>query len=245
MGRRKLKNPDELVKPGPSATIAERLRYLVDLTRKTQVEFGKLINVDPSNMSKILSGNYPITDAMVNRVVVNLGVSKDWLTNGTDVPYPKSATAGAPLVPEVDTGPVAVHDRNAVGAPVYDIDATAGCVPLSRMFTDEHIIGRLDLPGLDRTQPIVRVSGDSMEPKIRDGGYIAIRHLSRDGFIYWGKVYLVITEDYRMVKIVRKHTNPGMVILHSINPEYDDMEIERNQIQALFLVNGVFNYEIL
>ncbi|HRN03434.1 MAG TPA: helix-turn-helix transcriptional regulator, partial [Muribaculaceae bacterium] len=115
MGRRKLKNPDELVKPGPSATIAERLRYLVDLTRKTQVEFGKLINVDPSNMSKILSGNYPITDAMVNRVVVNLGVSKDWLTNGTDVPYPKSATAGAPLVPEVDTGPVAVHDRNAVG----------------------------------------------------------------------------------------------------------------------------------
>ena len=153
MGRRKLKNPDELVKPGPSATMAERLRYLVDLTRKTQVEFGKLINVDPSNMSKILSGNYPITDAMVNRVVVNLGVSKDWLTKGTDVPYPKSVTAGAPLVPEVDTGPVAVHDRNAVGAPVYDIDATAGCVPLSRMFTNEHIIGRLDLPGLDRTQP--------------------------------------------------------------------------------------------
>ncbi len=245
MGRRKQKNPDELVNPGPSATLAERLRYLVDLSRKTQQAFGQSINVDPSNMSKMLSGIIPITEDMVNRIVVNLGVSKDWLTKGTDVPFPRDVTAGAPLVPEITNGPSAVADNDAPGAPVYDIDATAGCVPLSMAFTDEHVIGRLDLPGLDRTQPIVRVSGDSMEPRIRDGGYISIRRLSEDGFIYWGKVYLVVTEDYRMVKVVRKHPDPGMVILHSINPDYDDMEIERSRIHALFLVNGIFNYEVL
>lgn len=242
MGRRRTKSPDELVNPGPNATIAERLRYLVDLTRKTQLEFGKSINVDPSNMSKILSGTYPVTDNIINRVVVNLGVSKDWLTKGTDVPYPKN---GGSVVPEVSGGPHAVTDVKAVGAPVYDIDVTAGCVPLSMMFADEHIVGRLALPGIDYSQPIVRVSGNSMEPRICDGGYISVRRLSPDALIYWGSIYLVVTEDYRMVKVIRRHPDADKVILHSINPEYDDMEIERSQIRALFHVSAILNYEVV
>jgi phage repressor protein C with HTH and peptisase S24 domain len=52
-------------------------------------------------------------------------------------------------------------------------------------------------------------------------------------------------EDYRMVKILRRHHDPDKVILHSINPQYDDMEVYRKQIKKLYMVEAIFNYEII
>lgn len=36
-----------------------------------------------------------------------------------------------------------------------------------------------------------------------------------------------------------------MVILHSENPLYDDMDIERDEIEALFLVETILNIKSL
>lgn len=38
------------------STVAERLRLLIVTMRKSQVEFAKLIGVDPGNLSKMLAG---------------------------------------------------------------------------------------------------------------------------------------------------------------------------------------------
>ena len=48
------------------------------------------------------------------------------------------------------------------------------------MFTDERILGYLDLPNVDPSYPIVKVTGDSMSPKIENGSFISIRHVSSD-----------------------------------------------------------------
>lgn len=48
-----------------------------------------------------------------------------------------------------------------------------------------------------------------------------------------------------MVKVVRRNPDPSMVTLHSINTEYDDMEIDRSLIRALFIVQSVFNFDVL
>ena len=63
--------------------------------------------------------------------------------------------------------------------------------------------------------------------------------------IFWGSVYVVVTEDYRMVKVVRRHQNPDMVILHSVNPNYDDMDVPRSKILALYLVETILNYDVV
>ncbi len=73
---------NELTPPSPAATTIDRIKYLIKLMRKTQAQFGQLINVDASNMSKFLSGRIPITDGFINRIVVNLNVSKKWLLTG-------------------------------------------------------------------------------------------------------------------------------------------------------------------
>ena len=231
-----------LPQPAPSATPVDRVRYLIRLLRKTQAQFGQLIGLDPSNLSRTLSSGQDLRDSFINRIVVNVGVSKEWLVNGTGAPFPKGMHAeeipdhGERMLPAGST---------RSGAPVYDIDVTAGCAELSRMFTDERIIGYLDIPGVNPADPICRVSGDSMAPKITNGGFVAIRPLSDTSIIFWGQIYLVIMDDFRMVKYIRRHHDPDMVILHSANPAYDDMEVPRAAIRKLYMVESILNFDIV
>jgi phage repressor protein C with HTH and peptisase S24 domain len=236
------KRLDALELPDTSASVIDRIRYLITLMRKTQAQFGELIDIDPSNMSKLMSGRIRVTDRMINRIVVNLGVSKEWLTQGTDVPFPRVSSHD---VPTLNGSGARISDYPANGAPIYDIDVAAGKQELSRMFTIDRVVGYMNLPTIESQYPIVHVSGDSMSPKICNGSYIQIRPISEDSPIFWGCIYVVVLEDYRLVKIVRRHADRNKVILHSLNPQYDDMEIDRVDILKLYLVVAVINHEIL
>ena len=136
-------------------------------------------------------------------------------------------------------------NRNGVGIPLYDIDATAGYTELSSMFTDDRIIGYLQLPHANPDDVLVRVSGESMMPQVKDGSYIAIRPINPSAPIFWGQMYLVLMDDYRMVKVLRRHENPDKIILHSYNPDFDDMEVDRSEIRQIYIIDAVFNYNIL
>lgn len=227
---------EPLVLPEPSATKVDRVRYLIKLFRKTQAQFGQLINVDPSNMSKFLSGRIPITDGFINRIVVNLGISKPWLEKGEGVPFADGAE------PEIVEAPGGMM-LGAKGAPVYNVDVTAGFGAISHSFEHERVVGRLDLPSINPKYPIVRVSGESMTPRVKNNSYISIRPVDPNGSIFWGQMYLVVTEDYRMLKVLRRHEDSSKVILHSYNSEYDDMVLDKSEILQLFFVDAVLNIE--
>lgn len=223
-------DPTQLQMPSSSATIRDRIRYLIRLTRHTQAEFARLLGVDPANVSRVLGSKSEPSESFINRIVVNLNVSKEWLLNGSDVPFPRHD---------------ARREVQSAGAPVYNIDVTAGSVPLSRMFTDERIIGRMKLPGLNPDYPIVRVSGSSMEPRIMPGSYISIRPIALDSPISWGSIYVIVLADYRLVKYVRRNADPSLVTLHSANPDYDDIEIARSDIEGLYLVENIISHDLL
>lgn len=222
---------EEPALPATEASVVDRIKYLIRLSRHTQASFSALIGVDPASLSRVVSGKSEPSEGFLNRIVVNLGVSKDWLTRGADVPFPRATPSGA--------------RESSPGAPVYDIDVTAGTTPLSRMFTDERVVGHVKLPGLNSDLPIVRVSGDSMQPRINSGSYISIRPIALDAPISWGSIYVVVLADFRLVKYVRRNADPAMVTLHSANPDYDDIEIRRADIEALYLVENVINHDFL
>ena len=232
---------NNLAEPSTTATEVERIKYLIKLIRKNQAQFAEMIGINPSNISKVLSGKIPVSDSLINRIVVNLGVSKHGLVHGTDVPFPRYQ---GPATLEGSGNCVQPLGRSG-GAPVYDIDVTAGSANLSRMLTSEHVIGRLMIPGLNPELPIVKVSGNSMSPRINNGAYISIRYVNNDDPILWGQIYVVMLEDYRMVKYVRRHNDADKVILHSENPNFDDIVIKRDQIVGMFLVESILNYEIV
>lgn len=223
----------------PPQTSLDRLRYLIRHFRLTQAEFARRISIDPSNLSKVLSGRLPVTDGLINRLVADLGVSKRWMRDGSDLPFGKEELPSNLMLKPDEMPRLSLSRRQ--GVPVYDIDVTAGSTELARVFTTDNISGYIDLPRLNPDCVIVRVSGQSMYPTLPNGCFIAIRPVSVSGTIFWGQIYVIVLEDYSMVKMVRRHADPSMVILHSENPQYDDIEIPRTDIQALFLVESIIN----
>lgn len=231
----------------PIDTIHDRIRYLMTSRRLSQASFGRMLGVDAAYVSKVLSGRLTLTEGFINKIVVDMGVSKQWLKHGTDTPYAKplhitTIDTDTPVAIDPSVTPAAaVGDRTGIA--VYDIDVTAGSTPLSRMLTHDRIMGYVDMPQINSDCLIVRVSGDSMKPTIANGSFIAIRPVGVSGVIFWGQIYVVVTDNYRMVKYLRRHDNPDYVILHSDNPDYDDIEMPRSDIQGLYLVETVINYD--
>lgn len=217
-----------------NAEIIARIKYLMKEMGVRQVQFAQRIGVDTSNLSKYLNAHMPLSDSFLNRLVVNLGVSKEWLIDGTDLPFGKTPV-------RVDTAG-AVTASPGSGTPVYDVDATAGSSSgRNELFSSENIVGWVNLPNMSPHCRIVRVSGDSMAPVIQDGDFVAVRELSNPGQIYWGQIYVVQLDDFRLVKYVRRHTDPNMVVLRSENPNYDDMDVRRVDIHEMLLVQHVLH----
>lgn len=221
--------------------IIGRIRHLMGLRHLSQSGLAKLIGIDASNVSKYLSGRLPISDAFINRIVVNMNVSKPWLQEGRGIPFEKGQ------YPSDGDGTKATdlhsYDTQAF-IPVYDIDVAAGITELSRDCTRELVKGYLSLPGFNPNWVAVRAQGDSMTPIIDDGAYVVFMPENDLGNIVWGQIYIVIMENRRVVKFVRKHSDPAYVILKSKNEDYDSMDVRIDDIRALYPVKAVVNVKM-
>ena len=177
-----------------NAEIIARIKYLMKEMGMRQVQFAQRIGVDTSNLSKYLNAHMPLSDSFLNRLVVNLGVSKEWLIDGTDLPFGKTPV-------RIDSGSAPAVTNGETGTPVYDVDATAGTASgRNELFATENIVGWVNLPNVSPHCRIVRVSGDSMAPVIQDGDYVAVRELNNPDQIYWGQINIVQLADFRLVK---------------------------------------------
>ena len=224
--------------PQKNAEIIARIKYLMKEMGVRQVQFAERIGVDTSNLSKYLNAHMPLSDSFLNRLVVNLGVSKEWLLDGTDLPFGKT-----PVRVDAADGLKPLMNGDIVSAtPVYDVDATAGVSSgRNELFSSENIVGWVNLPNMSPNCRIVRVSGDSMAPVIQDGDFVAVREVSNPNQIYWGQIYVVQLDDFRVVKYLRRHTDPNMVVLRSENSNYDDMDVLRSDIHEMLLVQHVLH----
>ena len=218
--------------------VAERIKFLMKELNYRQVDFAQKIDVDTSNLSKYLNGRLTMSEALINKIVVNLGVSKQWLETGEDLPFAKQPLARTLTV---EAGAMSRHAHR--GTPVYDIDVTAGSMPRASMFTDDRIVGWVDLPGMSSECRIVKVNGDSMKPVICNGDYVAIRELTSMRHIFWGEIYVVMLDDYRLIKYVRRNPDPNLVTLRSANKDYDDMDVPRSDIREMMIVKQILHVD--
>ncbi len=221
----------------PASTILDRIRFLMQRDRLTQAQFARRLGIDPSNVSKYLTGRLPVSDSLINRIIVDFNVSKDWLREGKGLPYEKSRHAEEVSVSGISS------EFDSKGIPVFDIDVAAGTAEMSMAFTRENMIGKLNFPHLNPEWVAVRAKGDSMVPVINNGGYVAFLRVSDKDNILWGEIYVVVMENRRVVKYVRRHENPHKIILKSANPAYDDIDISLNEVYALYVVERIINIQ--
>ncbi len=219
--------------------VVSRIKYIMQLRHLSQRRLALLLRLDPSNLSKAMNGKMPFSEGLINRMVVDLGVSKSWLRDGIGLPFDKASVARDIVL----DSPMKLR-REIQGTPVYDLDVTAGCRSLEDIFGETKPVGIIDLPEVPTGSKVIKVCGDSMYPRIANGAYVAVRRIIDHRYIFWGQIYVVELEELRVVKYLRRHPDPEMIILHSDNPSYDDMDVCRCDIRALYIVEAILNYEV-
>lgn len=165
----------------------ERIKTLMENFGVTQSEFAKRISIDASNFSKHLTGKLPVSDSLINRIVADLGVSKEWLCTGKGYMFRPSDNDAHSHIRTLTLPSEAIIPEARNGAKVYGLDVTAGNLARDRMFTEDLVIGSIDVPFINPDCSIVKVSGDSMKPVINNGDMIAIREIKIPSLSSGGK----------------------------------------------------------
>lgn len=130
-----------------------------------------------------------------------------------------------------------------MGALVYDIDATCGMDNREIEFAEDRIIGSVNLPEISKTAKIVTANGDSMEPVIYNGNRVVIREIFNWEDIFYGQIYLILLDEYRMIKYIRRYEQDekNYIILRSENSRYDDIKLHKSKIRKLFIVENILS----
>ena len=137
----------------------------------------------------------------------------------------------------------AISETKRKGALIYDIDATCGLSGRDIEFTDEKVIGSIDAPEINSDSKIIFATGDSMLPLIASGDRVVIRKIESWDYFNYGQVYLIITNEYRLIKRVRRHPKDAdnLLLLRSENPDYDDIDLPKREIIHLFIVENILS----
>lgn len=127
--------------------------------------------------------------------------------------------------------------------PLYDIEATAGLIPLFSESSNNVPLDYITIPNLPKCDGAIYVTGDSMYPLLKSGDivlYKEIRDIQNE--IFWGEMYLLSVEmsgeEFVMVKYIQKAENTQFVKLVSQNKHHQDKEVEIAKIRALALVKA-------
>jgi len=204
------------------------LREYFDKKGISQKEIAEALGKDKSYVNQLMTGKKQFGKNTARLFSDHFGLSYTWLLTGE----------GMIIEPAV----IEVVEQ---GTPVYDIDATCGNLSRPIVFTDEHIIGHVNLPNVSSNAVIIRANGDSMEPHINDGDWIAVREVFNFNELYYGQVYLVITEELRLLKYLRKDEDEqNYILLRSENDRYDDIRLAKSSIRSLFIVENVLSLKI-
>ncbi len=131
--------------------------------------------------------------------------------------------------------------------PLYSLRAACGVLGEGRDVAPEGWVKADGIGRLDDTMVVVRAEGDSMEPKIHDGDLCVVRKVG--GGNYADQIVLVQRNDkssdpesggaYLLKKLVKKGDK---TLLRSINHEYSDIAVERNNdIAVVAYLHKVLN----
>lgn len=217
--------------------LKDRLLQFIDYTGLEIAVFERSIGLSNSAVHKMGEGTRNSTIDKISVKYPDLNIV--WLKTGvgnmllSDERNEKTITVNQ----------TAISPNNRKGALIYDIDATCGLNGRDIEFTDEKVIGSIDAPEINPESKIIFATGDSMLPLIASGDRVVIRKIESWDYFNYGQVYLIITNEYRLIKRVRRHPKDAenLILLRSENPNYDDIDLPKREIIHLFIVENILS----
>ena len=208
------------------AEFKDRLREAMEREGLKQVELARKTGISAPTISEWLKGSYLAKQDKVSILAKALNVAPSWLMgmDGTEEKAPQIA---------IDAG--IATNKGAVRIPV--LSEIAAGVPIEAMnyaLDDADPDTWEEIPAEwlhgDRQYFALRVSGDSMEPKIEDG---AIAIIERCYEFIDNRIMAVYVNGYNAtLKRVRLKDN-GMIMLEAFNPTYGAQIFTAEEIENL------------
>ncbi len=220
------------------SAINERVRQLRKALGMTQDQLGEVLGVKKSTLSMIETGKAALSVRNRQTLSEKLHINLAWLETGEGRMQLSMAAHYVPL----HRGRTD-HDLEMQQIPLYNIEGTAGLVPL---FLNQQAMTPIDyiqIPNLPRCDGAIYVTGDSMYPLLKSGDIVLYKQLHDIvSDIFWGEMYLISIdldgEEYITVKYIQKSEVPEHVKLVSQNSHHADKDVHLDKIKALALVKA-------
>jgi phage repressor protein C with HTH and peptisase S24 domain len=220
------------------SAINERVKQIRRAMNMTQDQLGEILGVKKSTLSMIETGKAALSHRNRQTLVEKLNINPIWLDSGEGEMTLSTTHQYVPLH----------HGRTDFNLdlqriPLYNIEGTAGLVPL---FLNQQSVTPMDyiqIPNLPRCDGAIYVTGDSMYPLLKSGDIVLYKQLHDiANNIFWGEMYLISIdldgEEYITVKYIQKSEVPEHVKLVSQNQHHADKDVHIDRIKALALVKA-------
>jgi len=192
-------------------TIGTRIKFARDHLGLTQKEFAETLEISRNAILKY-EQNITMPGGQVFIVIhQHTGVNPTWLLLGEGDPFKKSLSQNdveIVMIPKVAArlaagGGSLETEGNALGTYSFRADWIYRKGNVSQMV-------------------LMDVAGDSMLPEIKNGDMVLIDQSKTEVLGY--RYYAVGIEDAIYIKELR--TEPNKLILHSLNPDYEDIVVD-------------------
>ncbi|KAF0195268.1 MAG: helix-turn-helix domain-containing protein [Bacteroidetes bacterium] len=222
---------------------AERLKKVIEWSELSANAFAKKIGYESGQtVYNILNYGRPISMRFALSVVNAFElISINWLLTGEGTMIDVASKNSEVFNGKSQTGNEAESKKESSckEIPYYDIEVSAGPISFYQDYPElPHTA--LEIPFVSDVDLAMPVYGDSMYPRIKSGDIVLLKKITDPDIILFGEVYLVITNDYRTLKYVRKHEDDSKIILVSENEKFDPVTIRKDSILHLFIYKGKF-----
>ena len=203
-------------------------------------DFAKKVGISNSMMTEIIKRRSNVGIKVIQNTVNTFEmISPDWIITGRgkmteffipEIKYSKNADKEWALKKH--------------GTTLIPTEAFAGLSNGSITILEEDIIDYYYIPDFTDIDFMIRVKGDSMNPKFNSGDVIACKLIKESKFIQWNKVHVIATKEQGvLVKRLKKNQKTNCLIAISDNISYDPFEIPSDEILNLAIVIGVVRLE--
>ncbi|MCT4580803.1 MAG: S24 family peptidase [Flavobacteriales bacterium] len=220
-------------------TIKDRVIQIIDNKEVSKESFFRTIGMTSANFR-----------GKAKETPLNSNAIKEIITNYPEINLQWLITGEGEMVKEDSAQPVSAFNLKTDSnisqqrIPLYNIEATAGLIPLfdnhSQIETEEYI----SIPHVPRCDGALFVTGDSMYPLLKSGDIVAYQKVhDKRNYIFWGEMYLISVdmggEEYVTVKYVQKSDEGKEYIkLVSQNSHHQPQDVHIDDVRALALVKA-------